>query len=206
MKYIDSILREQEYIKLSQLEINGEILDIGGSKKSGYHELIKGSHKITTVNIDPGYDCDMVFDIQNRFPIDDNKFDAVMAINVLEHIYDFHNVFREVYRVLSKGGRFILFTPFIHHIHGSPDDYFRYTKSALIKLLSENGYLDIKIEELGFGLFSFIYQTTGGIFPEIVMQFLKRTCIGLDKLLLHSKKYQKLISRIPLGYYVSAKK
>src|SRR3989344_9345935 len=123
-----SIIREQEYLRLAKLVLNGNILDIGGSKKSGYHELLKGNHRIVTVNINPEYGCDLIFDIQNPFPIQDSKFDHVIAMNVLEHIYDFQNVFSEVCRVLKKRGSFIFAVPFMFHIHGSPDDYFRYSK------------------------------------------------------------------------------
>lgn len=62
-----SIIRDLEYKKISDLELFGKILDLGGSKKSGYHNLIKGNHEITTVNINTDYGCDLVFDIEKNF-------------------------------------------------------------------------------------------------------------------------------------------
>jgi SAM-dependent methyltransferase len=197
-----SILREAEYKAIKQLELSGNILDIGGSKKSGYQELIGGEHTFTTVNIDATYVCDLVFDIQNRFPLEDSSFDAAVSMNVLEHIFDFHNVFQEVHRVLKPGGLFVNTTPFMHHVHGSPDDYFRYTKST-ISMLAQKYNFDLReIQPLGFGLFSLLWQSVGGWVPTSTLRVLgKNISVGLDKLLLNFKKYQELRNRIPLGYY-----
>ena len=46
MKKGMSLLRKLEYEKISGLKINGKILDLGGDKRSGYHELIKGKHNL----------------------------------------------------------------------------------------------------------------------------------------------------------------
>lgn len=202
-----SIIREIEYFKFENLNLKGNILDIGGSKKSGYHELMKQA-EITTVNIDPVYGCDLVFDIQNRFPLEDNTFDHCVALNVLEHIFKFENVFKEVSRVLKPGGTFVFATPFMHQIHGSPDDYFRYTKSALVNLLKENNFLEIEINEIGHGIFSLFFQIIGGAFPKFLRYGLMRWSIFSDKFFnfIFRNRYEELKKRIPLGYFVVAKK
>jgi SAM-dependent methyltransferase len=202
MKTNYSIIRGHEYALLSKLTLDGNILDIGGSKKSGYQELIMGQHTFTTVNIDESYECDLVFDIQNKFPLENNSFDAAISTNVLEHIFDFHNVFSETYRILKPGGLFVNTTPFMHHVHGSPDDYFRYTKSAISSLAQKYDFEVREIQPLGYGLFSLLWQSVGGWVPTSTLRQLgKKISITLDKLLLHFKKYQELRDRIPLGYY-----
>ncbi len=75
-----SIIRHLEYKKISDLKIDGDVLDLGGSTKSGYHQLLKGEHKITTVNINKEYGCDIVFDIQKKFPLEDDGFDSVWKV------------------------------------------------------------------------------------------------------------------------------
>ena len=97
-----SIIREAEYELLKNIKINGKILDIGGSKKSGYQELIKGNNQILTVNINKEHGCDLVFDIEKKFPIESEKFNSVICLNVLEHIYNYENVISEASRVLKK--------------------------------------------------------------------------------------------------------
>jgi len=46
-----------------------------------------------------------------RIPYDDDSFDIVVSLNVLEHVEDPLSCFREIYRVLKPGGRFIGKTP-----------------------------------------------------------------------------------------------
>jgi SAM-dependent methyltransferase len=46
---------------------------------------------------------------------EDGQFDVVISDNVLEHIQDTDAFFREVYRVLKKGGIFLTKTPNRHH-------------------------------------------------------------------------------------------
>ncbi len=202
-----SILRACEYEQLEKTPVNGAVLDIGGSTKSGYHALLAGAERITTVNINPSYGCDLVFDIQKPFPLESSSFDTVVSMNVLEHIFDFQPVFSEVYRVLKPGGRFVSSTPFMFHVHGSPDDYFRYTESALRGLAAKHGFIVEGIEVLGYGIFSLLWQTVGGSIPTTVLRNIgKSLCILIDKTLLILPPFQKLRDRIPLGYFWVFKK
>lgn len=202
-----SIIRACEYEKLEQTPVGKIVLDIGGSTKSGYHTLLKNTEKITTVNIDPEYGCDLVFDVQKPFPLESNSFDTVVSMNVLEHIFDFHPVFSEVHRVLKPGGTFASSTPFMFHVHGSPDDYFRYTESALRELAAKHGFVVEKIEVLGYGIFSLLWQTVGGVVPTTTLRSAgKAISISLDKILLNFTPFQRLRNRIPLGYFWVFKK
>lgn len=203
-----SILREEEYRMLARMSFRGRVLDIGGSKRSGYHELLKGAEAIITANIDPAYGCDMVFDAEKRFPIDDDSYDHIVALNLLEHLYRFHNIFSESARILKPGGTLVFTVPFLFQIHGSPDDYFRYTRSALERLCRESGFKEVYIAELGFGIFSLLFQTVGGAIPtRFLKEIFKKTCRGVDRVFLRlSKKYRTQGKRIPLGYFLVATK
>lgn len=202
-----SIIRDGEYENLNALTIDGAILDLGGNLNSDYHRMIKGRHTFTTANISAQYGCDMVFDIQDTFPIEDGKFEAVLCMNVLEHVYDFNNVISETFRVLEKGGRFICAVPFMHHIHASPDDYFRYTRSAVEEMLKKNKFENIDIREIGPGLFSMFYQSCSGMFPPYLKGIFKNLSLFIDRVLSRlSRRYRKVSKRIPLGYFVVAEK
>lgn len=204
---IYSIIRDGEYKKLSTMTINGTILDLGGNSNSEYHSLIKGKHTVTTVNINAKHGCDMVFDIQETFPIEGEKFDAVLSMNVLEHVYGFENVISETFRVLKNGGVLIFTVPFMHHIHGSPDDYFRYTRSALDRMLKDNNFVNIEIEEIGLGLSSLLYQSSAGMFPGPIKVIFKNLALFADSALFKlSQRYRDVSKRIPLGYFVVARK
>lgn len=202
-----SILRIEQYKKIKSVSFHGKVLDLGGSKKSGYHELMHGQEEIVTGNIDASYGCDIVFDVQNNFPFGDNTFDGITAINLFEHVYNVLPALNESARVLKPGGIFVITTPFMVNIHGSPDDFFRYTGSFYQKKLAELGLEVERIEVLGFGLFSLIFQTCGGSLPSNRLRlFVKDVFVGIDRILLRSNSYRRLCNRIPLGYFVVAKK
>ncbi|MFA6422441.1 MAG: methyltransferase domain-containing protein [Candidatus Buchananbacteria bacterium] len=202
-----TIIRDEEYRRIAKFDFSGKVLDLGGNKKAGYHELMRGQTEIITANIDAKFDCDVVFDAEDKFPLSDKDFDNIICLNVLEHTYNFKNIISESFRVLKDGGFFVGSTPFIFQIHGSPDDYFRYTKSCITRFLRDAGFRDIKIEELGYGLFSAVFQLVGaGIKPVFLREAIKKIFISVDLLLLKTNRYKKIRERFPIGYFIVAKK
>ena len=203
-----SIIREREYEILSELTLNGEILDVGGSKKSGYHELIKGEHTYFVVNLDSSCEPDLFHDIETPFPLEENKFDHAICLNVMEHIFESVHVFSEQVRCVKKGGLLIFATPMVYHIHGSPDDYLRYTASSYKRLAQKHNCTIVSIEPIGTGLFSLIFQTVEGGIPRGGLRRAgKWLALRLDSLFNKiSKKYRILTERIPLGYMVIIQK
>jgi len=211
-----SILREKEDEKLSQLQLTGRVLDLGGHKQSSYYHKIQSQMPIEVVNLDKeqtgthkvSSGADHVFDLEEAFPLGAEIFNAVICINVLEHIYNYRNLLTESNRVLRNGGTIHITVPFFFNIHGSPNDYFRYTRSALERMLTETGFINIKIEELGDGPCSVVFQTFGGSIPTLTIKLLlKRLVVRVDKFLAsHFSRYSKIKARVPLGYYVQATK
>ncbi len=62
-----SLLRKLEYKVLSEIKLGGNVLDLGGSKKSNYHKLINGNFKVEVVNIDKNSNPDLIFDLEKVF-------------------------------------------------------------------------------------------------------------------------------------------
>jgi SAM-dependent methyltransferase len=199
-----SILRDCEYEEMAKLKLAGSILDVGGSKKSGYHELVAGDHTFHVINLDPTCEPDTFVDIENAFPFADGEFDGAICLNVLEHIFEVQNAFAETVRVVKVGGTLVFATPFMHHIHGSPDDYGRYTESHYRKMAAKYGCEVASITPLGAGFFSLGYQSVGGSLPtNLLRQATKRLALTLDGIgNRFSSRYRTLSARIPLGYFV----
>lgn len=198
-----SFFRREEYRALSQLSIDGKILDVGGSKKSGYQELIGGTHEIITGNIDSAYGADVIFDAQKDWPFDDNFFHGVLLVNVLEHLYYHEKALLEAFRVLKQRGTIAGVVPFMFNVHGSPNDYFRYTKDALRQRLSDAGFTDITVQELGTGAFSVIYHCLIGF---VRYEWMATPLIiffrSLDRFISWLKPHNKMSAEyMPLGYY-----
>lgn len=198
-----SILRDREYKALSKLLLNGSVLDVGGGARTKYHDLIRGEHSFHSINISPSCNPNTLADIEKPFPFADDSFDHAICLNVLEHIYEFEHVVREVARCVKPGGLFVIATPFMHHVHGSPDDYLRYTDSAFRRMADKNGYSVTSIEKLGTGFFSLGFQCFAIGAPKVLWVLTKPLALGLDGILnTLSARYRKLTELIPLGYFV----
>jgi len=203
-----SILRQEEYAALQKVELHGLVLDVGGSKKSGYHNIVSGKNSFHVINLDENCEPDTFVDLEKKFPFDDEQFDHSLCLNVLEHIFNFENMFSEQVRCIKNKGYLVMATPFMHHIHGSPDDYLRYTQSSYRRLAEKNNCTIISITPLGFGFCSLMFQTIGGSLPtNILRQICKYFSINVDMFLNKiSKKYRNLTEVIPLGYFVIMQK
>lgn len=203
-----SFLRREEYKALSKLSIDGDILDVGGSKKSGYHELIQGKHTITTGNINESYGTDVIFNAEEPWPFPNASFEGVLFVNLLEHLYHYETAIEEATRVLKSGGIVAGVVPFMFNVHGSPNDYFRYTKSTLTRIFTEHGFKDVRVQELGTGAFSVMYHCLLGFVRwEWLATPLIAVCRGMDGIILRLKPNNKMSAReMPLGFYFEARK
>ncbi len=204
-----SPLRALEYEEVQKNALSGKVLDLGGGSKASYNPLFKGSFDVVSLNIDERLQPTHIADITKPFPLKDHEFDAAISFNTFEHIPEFEMTFKETSRVLKKGGRFIFSTPFLHQVHGSPNDYWRYTGSALENLLSKNGFKVKHIIPLGRGIFVARYSLLYVAIPRFLRPFFAAWAWFLDSTLATlSSRYRKLCTQdnYPLGYFVYAEK
>ena len=195
--------RKLLYKELKEITLIGKIIDLGGSKKSGYHELIKGDHIIEVANIDDEYGYDIKIDLEKKFSIPDSQYNSVLAINVLEHIYDYKNFLSESHRILIDNGLMIIGVPFLIQIHPCPHDYWRYSKETLVKVMTEAGFKDIEIKSIGRGPFTSACQIIYNVlFFNILRSSAYLSARYLDSLI--QKNFSK--DSYPLGYFIIAKK
>ncbi len=85
----------------------------------------------------------------HALPFASGTFDAVVNIQVLEHLQEPGVAIQEFARVLKPGGRLILSTVMDWEIHQHPNDFFRFTRYGLAYLFERAGLRVVRIEALG---------------------------------------------------------
>lgn len=185
-------------------KVNGKILDLGaGRARPSYYRFlgVKDKTEVVTVDISSEKSPDFIADLENPFPFKSNSFDYIFAFNILEHIYNFKDFLEESYTVLKNDGKIYGVVPFLANVHGDPHDYFRYTETALLKILKEARFKNINIKALGFGPFTAAYSQIESLLPKIIRLLAIFICIYIDKLLFRIGN-----NKWPLGYLFMCRK
>jgi SAM-dependent methyltransferase len=160
------------------------------------------------VNIDDNSVADFSFNLENKFPLENDTYDNIICLNVLEHIFDYQNVIDESFRILKSGGQIINVTPFLLNIHECPNDYWRYTRQSLEKIFEQAGFKEIEISEIGTGLFGAVYQLKFGFYKiDAIRKIAVAVALFMDKLLKIIRPNSFVTQKhMPLGFFVKAKK
>jgi SAM-dependent methyltransferase len=84
-----------------------------------------------------------VLAVGEGLPFQDNTFDAILSLAVLEHVRDPFRCAHELIRVLKPGGRVLADVPFLQPVHGYPHHYYNMTQQGLMALFE--GLIDIEL-------------------------------------------------------------
>ena len=83
--------------------------------------------------------------------------DAVVAVNVMEHVRDDAAFLRDAHRLLAPGGHVLLYVPAVRAIYGTLDEAFEHFRRY------ERGELRAKIEAAGFRPLRIAYTNLPGV-------------------------------------------
>ncbi|MEK7462332.1 MAG: methyltransferase domain-containing protein [Patescibacteria group bacterium] len=195
------------YKNLATISLSGDVIDLGGSRKSAYYKNFKGEFSLAVANMDDDTK-DITVDLEQPFPIEASKYDHVLCINVLEHIFNYQNVIHETQRILKPGGQALFAVPFLIQVHPSPHDYWRFTGETLNRLFSEAGFTQVTVEPIGTGVCSAIVQMKSNL---LHFHFLRHLASWLaftgDAILARLYKKPTFSKEFyTLGYVIKAKK
>lgn len=177
--------RREIYCHISRLapSLDGEILDIGCGEKP-YQALFRNATKYTGMEFDSPENrarssADIFYD-GGKFPFEDNSFDAALATEVLEHVFNPDQFLGEINRVLKPGGRLLLTCPFVWDEHSQPLDYARYSSFGLTHLLQKNGFKAIELTKTAADIRVLFQLANGYIYKELPFKrYMTRLCFYL---------------------------
>ena len=127
-KYLDQAYSKEKFsrptrITLALAMVEGEnILDLGCHVGAYSHYLAQKGHKVVAADVDEDVlriarrkyshpDLQFVRTDGDKLDFEDNFFDSVLLLEVLEHSQNPRSLVREIYRVLEPGGFLILSVP-----------------------------------------------------------------------------------------------
>lgn len=113
---------------------NIDILEIGidgDDKPSGSHKYFGEGNRWDTMDFLDKTEPDYLFDITGFDDLPNKKWDLIICIQTLEHIFDIHRAFRNISDMVKPGGYVILDNPW-HNQYHTTDDYDDYWRMSLV--------------------------------------------------------------------------
>lgn len=131
-------------------EIRGTLLDVGSADGWIAKYLDPSVHYIALDTPTTGKNMygarPTIFADGRKLPFADDCIDALVCLEVAEHVDAPDRLFSEAWRVLRPGGEFYFSVPFLYPIHDAPYDFQRFTSHGLIKMTNQAGLRVISIE------------------------------------------------------------
>ena len=131
---------------LSEIDQNDHILDIGMAMRDR-HKKVK-SKILETLDVNdfgeyPDIICDICSDISGL----ENKYNKIICIAILEHVYDPFSAISNLKKMLKDNGIIYGYVPYLYYYHAPKNlkfqDYFRFSKDALAYLFK--GFSDVEL-------------------------------------------------------------
>jgi SAM-dependent methyltransferase len=146
----------QSYDRSFEQHVSGRLLDMGCGKAPLYGAYQQFAADCQCIDwgesLHGSSYLDKVCDLGGTIPYPDASFDTIILSDVLEHLPEPMNCWREMHRLLSPGGKVLLNVPFYYQVHEEPHDYYRYTEFAL-RRFAENSSLEVlQLDAIGGGI------------------------------------------------------
>lgn len=194
----------------------GDLIDIGCGTVPFYGTYRSSVQTVTCIDwgesLHENSHVDQLVDLTRTLPYANDSFDTLVLSDVLEHIPNPHDLWKELYRIARPGSTVFCNTPFYYWLHEEPHDYFRYTSHGLRRLCKDAGFNVLELVEVG-GL----PEVLSDIFAKVLIRVPiigAAVAIAVQEAtyaLVTKTKFGEKVSRStgkvwPLGYLLTARK
>ena len=127
--------------KLNNMAANcAMVLDIGQSTRDKIKLFEQRQIETMDINLDEPA-ADIIDDICAPSRLQYERYDGIVCLSVLEHVYDPFAATKEIYRLLQPGGYLLLHLPFLFRYHAPHDlrftDCYRFSRDGMAWLLRD---------------------------------------------------------------------
>jgi SAM-dependent methyltransferase len=195
--------------------VRGNLIDLGCGRVPLYEAYNKYASTCTCADWEnsshKNQHLDYVCDLNQLLPFKDEEFDTIILSDVLEHIKYPGNLWTEMARILTPGGKVILNVPFFYKLHEIPHDYFRYTQYALENFAAHSALKIILLKPIG-GVPEILTDITSKNIIRIpaigkyMAMFIQQICSIFIKTSVGKKLSKKTGTQFPLGYFMIVEK
>ena len=125
---------------IEEVDHKDHVLDIGMAMRDKFKKI--NSEILETLDVNdfgeyPDIICDICSDVKGL----EKKYDKIICIAILEHVYDPSSAINNLRNMLRDNGVIYGYVPYLYHYHAPRDlkfqDYFRFSKDALAYLFKD---------------------------------------------------------------------
>ena len=146
--------------QVARLNPDALILDVGAGR-GDFADLFENRNYLA-LDVYPYPEVDIVCDLTQVNPFRPQSFDAILLMNVMEHVYDTRALLGSLAEMLRPGGVILVAIPFLVKIHQAPIDFVRYTHYALQRL-GDGAGLQVDLLEGYYDPVFFLGEGTGNL-------------------------------------------
>lgn len=191
-------------------EIHGKVIDVGsGLTRASYHRFLRQKRGTSIAPLDLGFSQAVggqAIDLEtDPLPYARESVDTVLLFNVLEHIYNYQHVVKDVQRVLKSGGTVLGAVPFLVCYHADPHDYWRYTHETLQRIFAQAGFTSAQVVPFGRGPCTAGFSQKEIAYHRILKMLVVPSVLFFDWVIVRLRPSMDK-KKFPLGYFFVLKK
>jgi hypothetical protein len=175
---------------LNDIEPDDEVLDIGKAMRDKFKIINCKNLETLDVNIYDNYPdivCDLCSDVKEL----KNKYNKIICIAILEHVYDPFKAVSNLRLMIKEGGKIYGMVPYLYSYHAPSNlkfqDYFRFSKDALSYLFKDFSHVEL------FPIRGRIPSSLFMIFGKIWKNYIEKTNLNifLNNLISNDKNFKQ---------------